>query len=453
MTSRLPSTRILITNSDSKSSDATASPSNTISQTAPQSSNETSRSRKNGRHISPGQREASYSNDQTLIGVANRPHPTGAKSNRWVGRFGTAAWPEGDGPLVVDLCSGCGGLSLGFAAAGFRVAVAVEIDSAAVEAHQRNFPDVKVLGPYIAGDITKVKASDILSTARVEQGEIGLVIGGVPCQGFSVAGNQDPADKRNLLYLDYVRLVRDLQPKAFLFENVPNMKNFNGGVVFNDLRARLGEANYHDDFAIINAAKYGVPQLRTRLFIAGTRTSELPPTLSDGWLSKDEFIVLQEAFDGLATNLDTIPVEGPYELPYEEITTPYAQLLRNPDSKVITVSNCIPTQHSDKIANRIGSLKAGQVDEVSYYRRLDWRLPAWTLRAGTRTDTACRPVHPSAPRVITIREAARISSFPDEFWFPDKKSTAHMLIGNSVPPLLAYHLAMQIASQVFDRTA
>ncbi len=372
---------------------------------------------------------------------------TNTKTTSWLARFGIPAWHNDNGPVVVELCAGAGGLGLGFHAAGYRMAAAVEIDSAAVATYHYNFPNVTVLGPKEAGDIRKVSGTDILAAASLQPGDIDLVIGGPPCQGFSVAGKRRLDDEKNTLYLEFMRIVEELEPKAYLIENVPGLINFNNGSVFEHLISywQGKQARYQVTSSLINAATYRVPQLRTRLFIFGTREEYPTLKLAGGNLSEADYTTVADALADLPLKLDDAGEANEFALPYKETAeelSSYAKLLRGASTKAL---NCIPTLHSSDLQARIGALLEGKIDERTKHRRLKRNSPAWTLRAGTREDTTARPIHPTEARVISIREAARLASFPDEFEFPNKKSTSHMLIGNSVPPLLAYNLAMQIA--------
>jgi len=368
---------------------------------------------------------------------------------KWVGRFGTPAWRNGNGPVVVELCAGVGGLGLGFHAGGYRVSAAIEIDSAAVDTYSHNFPDVTILGPAAIGDIRKVKGADILAAAGLRIGDVDLIIGGPPCQGYSVAGSRKIDDEKNTLYVEFLRLVDELKPKAYLIENVPGLMSFDGRRVFNHILNYWDEpeskksARYSVGYSLINAATYGVPQLRNRLFIFGTREDYPELKLHEGPLSEVDYTTVEQAFEDLPLTLENANEENRFTSSYKgEPSLPYAKLMRGASTKA---TNCIPTLHSPELQTRIGALLEGYMDERTRHRRLKRHSPAWTLRAGTRTDTTTRPIHPTEARVISIREAARLASFPDEFEFPNKKSTSHMLIGNSVPPLLAYNLAMQIA--------
>jgi DNA (cytosine-5)-methyltransferase 1 len=375
-----------------------------------------------------------------LSGAANELQE--AAYPQWIGRFGEARWPQGDGPIAIDLFSGCGGFTLGFKAAGYKVIAAVEIDELAGEIYQSNFPGVVLLNR----DIRRLQAKKLLSEAAIEQGRVGVIMGGAPCQGFSYMGSRQTNDPRNKLYKHFVRMIDELRPEAYLFENVPGMMTLNKGQIFRDFIASLEALGYSANHYIINAAAYGIPQMRTRLFVVGTRDKR-KITLGSGQRTPKQYVTVAEAFEDLPPSLETLSLNGPFDLPYtKDAESAYARLLRGTSAMA---HNCAPTKHTAELRERLSQLGPGDIDAPTKHRRLDPMLPSWTIRAGTRDRTACRPIHPTQPRVISIREAARLSSFPDEMLLPEAKSSAHMLIGNSVPPYLVYQIALQIADQVF----
>src|SRR5262249_47939763 len=161
------------------------------------------------------------------------------------------------------------------------------------------------------------------------------------------------------------RLLAELQPKAYLFENVPNMKSFDDGAVFEDLRTKLSEAQYRNDHSIISAARYGVPQLRTRLFVAGSKTQGMSLRLSEGSIEKDAYTSVRDAFENLPTDLDAVPEGGPYTLQYEGATQSWYGRLMRSGALDGSVANCIPTHHSAAVATRLDALAPGAIDTVS----------------------------------------------------------------------------------------
>ncbi len=371
------------------------------------------------------------------------------------GRLGAALWPEGDGPTVIDIFAGGGGMSLGFRSAGYCVVAAVDKDPGAATVYQKNAPEVAFIGPTRdkpdRGDVANITGNLLLEQAGIEPGTLGLLVGGPPCQGYSEIGRRRPNDARNTLYRHFVRLLEELRPQAYLFENVPgltNMLDAEGNKVIDALLASLKEAGYSASLYIIDAATYGIPQYRKRLFIVGSR-DERPITLTPGPCSRECYVTVNDAIADLPLSLDGATAEC-HGLPYVgEPPSPYAKLLRGAERLAL---NSAPTNHTPTLQQRIADVPPGGVDTKTRHRRLESSKPAWTLRAGTRRRTTCRPIHPTAHRVITVREAARLGSFPDDFWLPSGKAGAHMIIGNGVPPLLAHHLAIAIAEQLFHKS-
>jgi DNA (cytosine-5)-methyltransferase 1 len=369
-----------------------------------------------------------------------------AQRGGWVGSLGTPAFPAGDGPIAIDLFSGCGGLSLGFHSAGYRVVGAVEAESLAAFTYAANFPDVTLYGPSAddpeSGDISKLDPDQLRSVIRSVDERIGVLLAGPPCQGFSTMGRRMADDPRNGLYKHFVRMLKGLRPDAYVFENVPGILAPKNSDTFRNLITAIRELGYSASWKLVNAATYGVPQLRTRVFVVGARC--VKPSFADGELQSERYVTVSDAFCGIPDQSDGSAKEMAYK---DGPLSRYATLMKG---KCELLTNCGMTAHSPEVVERFQLLEAGAEDTKTGHRRLSSTAPSWTLRAGSRSRTACRPVHPTQPRVITVREAARLASFPDKFWLPPQIAGAHMLLGNSVPPLLSHRLALTLAESVFD---
>lgn len=338
-------------------------------------------------------------------------------------------------PIAIDLFAGVGGLSLGLEQAGFRVAVAVEKEPTHSEAHSYNFPNTPVLG-----DIEQVSASQIIELAGTD---IDLLAGGPPCQGFSIEGKQSASDERNDLIWHFVRLVRDLRPKYFIFENVKALVTRKFTKLFEDLIKAFTDLGYVTLYKVVNAKHYGVPQSRERLIILGTRQG-----LSCPRFPKHHAVIptVWEAISDLpepeSYTEDDLPVS------YLKSTSSfYAASLRE-FRDFGTVSGFLKTKHSESVEARFLAATPGGKEPISRFHKLAAGGVSCTLKAGTGIErgshTAARPIHPFVPRVITVREAARLHSFPDWFRFHPSKHWGFMEVGNSVPPLLAKAIAEQI---------
>ncbi|WP_416401972.1 DNA cytosine methyltransferase [Alicycliphilus denitrificans] len=355
---------------------------------------------------------------------------------------------------VVDLFCGAGGLSLGAARAGFSLAAGVELDRHAHETHALNFPSSKSLQL----DVGKLSGSQLHAAAGVPVGALGGLIGGPPCQGFSSMGRKDPNDARNDLFGHFMRLVAETQPAFFLAENVP-------GILLKKNAAPLKKAlknvpNYYHMLSPleVDASLYGAPTNRTRVFFIGVDGRRLPALHAQDFapVANVRSVCVKEALEGLTQQVDPRPP------PDEHVWTKVGDLptgvfytrVQNRIPKGVgnlaaiaryktarEVSGHIGTLHAPEIAARYGELAPGAKDAISRSVRLKSDGFCHTLRAGTGPEKgsyqAVRPIHPTEPRVITPREAARLQGFPDWFLLPPTKWHSFRQIGNSVSPLVA----------------
>lgn len=366
---------------------------------------------------------------------------------------------------VIDLFSGAGGLSLGAARAGFQLAGAVEIDKNAITTHQKNFPNVD----HLAADVSKLTGANLLKQFGIVKGSLGGLIGGPPCQGFSSIGRKDPSDTRNELFDDFMRLASEALPEFFVAENVP-------GILLDKNRHIVDNALMHVEkhyfiFPPFEAKAHllGAPTVRTRLFFIGIRKDRSGGIPSDYFkgMPKFENVKVADALKGLPEEISPEWKDKSAWAKAEKLSEGYfndrvqgciPEGVGNPEAlrkfkENNLVSGCIGTIHAPELVHRYGSLMAGSRDPISRSSRLDANGYCPTLRAGTGPDKgsyqAVRPIHPTQPRVITPREAARLQGFPDWFLLPDTKWHAFRQIGNSVSPLVAEAVFSQIA-KVFE---
>ncbi len=358
-------------------------------------------------------------------------------------------------PIGIDLFAGAGGMSLGFEQAGFDIVAAVEIDPIHCATHEYNFPDTTT----ICASVIDLTGAEIRRRAKLGNKDIDVVVGGAPCQGFSLMGKRAFEDPRNQLVFHYVRIVQDLNPKYCVFENVRGLTLGKHAQFLEELIVALGDAGYDvlTPYQVLNAADYGVPQDRRRLFLVGTRKGLKSPDYPE---PSNDRISVADAIDDLPNadlfdqlNLsDVVPVEW-------ETTSAYGRKLRgfdrdphdysyprNFDPDLLTCS--IRTQHTASSQARFANTPPGKTDPISRFRRLEPTGLCNTLRAGTDSargaHTSPRPIHPLFSRVITVREAARLHSYPDWFRLHATKWHGCRQIGNSVPPLLARALASEL---------
>ncbi len=355
-------------------------------------------------------------------------------------------------PIGVDLFCGAGGMSLGFENAGFTVVAAVDVSDVNVAAHEKNFPKAAT----ICGDMRKLNGATIRQVGKLGELDIDVVFGGPPCQGFSVGGKQRLTDPRNALLFEFARLVAELQPKYFVMENVSGLLGERYAPLLDEFKRLLQNGGYSivEPVLCLDAADFGVPQRRKRVFVLGFREDQNCPSYPK---ARRERVSVGNAIDDLkivnrSKLLDGDSYRGPLGA-----ATPYSLALREPRFSTPTraITGFARTEHSPEVVTRFKQVRQGGVDPISRFIRLDRDGVAPTLRAGTGPENgsfmAPRPIHPDFPRCITVREAARLHSFPDWFVFHETKWKGFMQIGNSVPPALAKAVAEEIRRSLKGR--
>lgn len=358
-------------------------------------------------------------------------------------------------PIGIDLFAGAGGLSLGFEQAGFDIAAAVEIDPIHCATHEYNFPTCKT----ICASVVDLTGAEIRETSAIGEREIDVVFGGAPCQGFSMIGKRALDDNRNQLVFHYVRIVRELQPKYCVFENVKGLTLGKHAQFLAELVEALGEAGYKVllPYKVLNAKKFGVPQSRERLFLMAARFDQDLPEYSE---ELDTVVTVREAIADLpnADDFSALEVSDTVEVHWQT-DSEYALRLRSMlvdetdfsykrifDPHLLSCS--LITEHTEKSKQRFRDTLPGKTEAISRFLRLDPEGVCNTLRAGTDSargaHTSPRPIHPVYARVLTVREAARLHSYPDWFRLHATKWHGFRQIGNSVPPLLGRAVASSI---------
>jgi DNA (cytosine-5)-methyltransferase 1 len=342
--------------------------------------------------------------------------------------------------IAADLFSGVGGLSQGFISAGFEIAFAIEFDKEIADAYAKNHPGTEMINENICTiDVESVKE---------RHPHIDLIMGGPPCQGFSQKGKRMSInDPRNFLFQQFVRFVESFKPKYFVLENVPNIITTSNGYFKDQIIESFSKLGYTVNCGVLSASEFGIPQDRHRavfIGVLGENGIELPK-------SPHKRVTIEEAI---------------YDLPFigsgegEEIsqydkkaTSDYQKQLRN-GSKVLY--NHVATKHSDLALERLSLIPKGAGREVlpaehrtkSIYSGTWCRLLedgiAPTITTRFDTPSSGRFTHPVLNRCLTVREAARVQSFPDSFRFYGNKTSQMKQVGNAVPPLLAYAIAQQI---------
>ena len=315
------------------------------------------------------------------------------------------------GPTLVSTFAGCGGSSLGYKWAGYEEKLAIDFDDNAVATFALNFPGV----PVWKRDICEVSPKEVLAATGLEKGGLDLLDGSPPCQGFSTAGKRVISDSRNILFLEFVRFIKELEPRVFVMENVPGMTIGPMKGMFVWILRTLKETGYSVRVKKMNAKWYGVPQNRERIIFIGMRSGENPPFPEPG----RKVITVREAFEGLP-DLPGHTLGAATTLLWKRALpgTPFSNY--HPKGHFFNLSKV----HPDKPAPVI--LK--HVSKTGYAGLAHWKYP----------------------RMLTIPELKRVSSFPDDFQFIGKFEEQWARIGNAVMPRFMYHIAKAIKERVFD---
>jgi DNA (cytosine-5)-methyltransferase 1 len=378
--------------------------------------------------------------------------------------------PSATGPSysAASLFSGCGGFCEGAKLAGFRILAAVENDRYAAETYRHNFPDVPLFEETVAAFRSPGDPRWEQEKARfaaLDSNDVDLVFGGPPCQGYSQIGPRDLSDPRNVLYGEFVRVLRDLRPRAFLMENVPNMLMLGKGTFADQALGALRDAGYANaDVRVLPATDFGVPQLRKRAVFFGTRDDLNLPLPAGEWieivarLERQPETTVGQAIGDLPRQVSRD--DGPLSYPRLRAVNPIRSELRlDTDGRYYSSKEKLAraggelrlfNHHTKEIQERrqqlIAQLKPGAKGDSlppevwnglrpEKWRRLHPNRPAYTILAQMHRDLS-EWVHPRHERWITVREAARLQSFHDGFVFKTSEWQMLKQIGNAVPPLL-----------------
>lgn len=378
-------------------------------------------------------------------------------------------------PVVVDYFSGPGGLAEGFSQAGFETLMGIDFDENSAETFKKNHPEAK----YIRADISELDPKDVLDELDYGENEIDVIVGGPPCQGFSIAGDREQDDERNELFKDYARHVESLNPKFVLMENVPgmlSMETSEGEPVIEEIREHFSDIGYRTEYQVLKASNFGVPQNRERVFVLGTR-------LDDGNIGFPGRTHIVDGDDQKLTEVDsdmkravtvgdalsdlTSLKAGEKSSDYgAKPKNDYQRMMRENMSSSSEVKNHDAVNHRDHIVKRFEHIPQGgdmtdapeehQPSKVysSRNRRLKEDQPSYTVTSHVLDEL----IHPWDDRAITVREAARLQSFPDDYVFTGERNVFHgsdetsqyEQVGNAVPVLLAKSIAERIIEHNFE---
>ncbi|MDC9818698.1 DNA cytosine methyltransferase [Pectobacterium polonicum] len=352
---------------------------------------------------------------------------------------------------IIDLFCGCGGFGLGAEMAGFHTHIAVDIDETLQSSYKVNFPSSIVLQADLAAVDSSFWASHI--------GDIAIdgVIGGPPCQGYSRMGISDKMDPRRSLLTDFFRNVNLIRPKFFIMENVEGLLDKKNIYELNNAISILNTNYIVTEPFIIDASSIGAPTKRKRVLLIGY----LPEYFHYIDIKKLKEISLEKVSVKDAISDLSSPITQSFDKTdlgwgkynRKKKISEFARKMRKAPPhhlgsivakrKLLTgkVSGFFDTLHTEEVILRYATLKPGDTDKISRAKKLDWAGLCPTLRAGTGADKgsfqAVRPIHPDVPRVITVREAARLQGFPDWFTFHATKWHSFRMIGNSVSPIVS----------------
>ena len=334
----------------------------------------------------------------------------------------------------IDLFSGCGGLSLGFEQSGFEGLLAIDFWQDALTTYSHNRVNARTL----CGDLSLISPSQIKEKYNISK--VDVIIGGPPCQGFSIAGKRIVEDKRNELYKSFVNFVRLFKPKAFVMENVPTILTIGGGIIRDAILSDFTALGYNVSYKVLLASDYGVPQNRRRAVFVGLldgSTFDFPKP------SVESHVSSKEAIDDLPEF--SVANGSPYMC---EPQSPFQKLSRNGSTGVYNHEITIHTPKTQEIISMVpdgGNYKdlpkeLWNTRKVHIaWTRLNSMKPSFTIDCGHNHH-----FHYKFNRVPTVRESARLQSFPDSFIFMGNKGSQLKQVGNAVPPLLAQHIAKQL---------
>lgn len=366
---------------------------------------------------------------------------------------------------VLDLFSGVGGLSYGFAHdENFEIVAANEILSDMALGYTLNHPSVKMYNC----DIKDFGLKNLEQDLNIKRGDIDIIVGGPPCQAFSTVGKRLIDDPRGRLFQDYYRVLKEVEPNLFLFENVKGLLSIQNGELLKTILSLFKSLGYRVQYRVLNSADYGVPQIRERVIIIGTKLKAdfVYPKKThynpdeENLFDKDlkPYLTLSEAISDL-------PFIKSSEESFEyssEAKNEFQKLMRQNAPKGLMDHNA--PKNSEALVKLMESLPDGGTPKdipeklrpksgfANTYCRLWWERPSTTITRNLSTPSSSRCIHPKAPRPLTTREGARIQCFPDDYIFYGSRSSKNLQIGNAVPTFLSIALKDAIKTHLKGQT-
>lgn len=348
---------------------------------------------------------------------------------------------------IIDLFAGVGGLSYGFSKLPqFNIIAANEIEKDISIAYKLNHPDVNMLNCDI-NSLTEDVLEEALNGKKVD-----IVVGGPPCQSYSTLGKRQMDDRANL-FMQYKRVLKILQPKAFVFENVVGILSMDKGNLFKQVQAEFEDLGYNLQYRVLDAVNFGVPQHRERVILVGFKGDNNfvypEPTHGEGL---KPYVTLKDAIGDLP-----VLKSGEKKTNYaSEATNEFLEFVRNNTSDIVEEHSA--PKNGAHLLRIMEALKDGQSkDDLpedirpksgygNTYAKLWWEKPSTTITRNFACPSSSRCIHPRDSRAMSIREGARLQSFPDDYKFYGADGMKRLEIGNAVPPLLS----MAIAKQMLD---
>lgn len=333
---------------------------------------------------------------------------------------------------ALSLFAGGGGLDLGFSAAGFNIVYSTDIDHHSCQTLKLNQNRREFYSNHLVEerDINSLETDGILKKIELSKEDINFVIGGPPCQAFSVFGKRKGLeDPRGNLVYEYARIINELKPAGFLFENVSGLKTIHGGSLYNDLIETL---SFGGEYVVsaheYDVANFGVPQFRSRIIIIGTRKGRAVPRMETTHTSPHTLFNAHKPYKTVKQVFKNMPLPGDEN----------------------TLFNHFGREHSQRIIDRYRALEFGERDSSTRINKLNPIRPSYTIIVGSDKGGGKGHVHPYYPREVTPRESARLQSFPD--WWEFYGNGRHVIrqVGNAVPPLFGALLANHIKKEVFQ---
>ena len=340
---------------------------------------------------------------------------------------------------AISLFSGAGGFDLGIEAAGFTTRLCTDIDLHSCQTLELNRDSLNrsngihflFEADVVQKNIKEYSSKQILTDARLKKGEVALIYGGPPCQSFSVFGQRKGMeDPRGTLLWDYLRIIREIEPTSFIFENVAGLLTIEDGKIFKQFLGELskdieGNVIYKTTYYLLDAASFGVPQYRSRVIVFGTKEKEVScPVKTHAINVKDE--------DKL--------------LPAVTVSDAIGNLL---EPTKVSLPNHVGRVHGENIIERYTALKYGERDSKTRINRLNPSRPSFTIVVGSDKGGGKGHVHPYTPREVTPRESARLQSFPDFWEFTGTSRHPIRQVGNAVPPIFAAVLGAHLLKESF----